>query len=204
MKLTRYMIGYPLVTIFCWTLPTINRVSDLFSSEALSFQASQVTVYIQGFLVFLIYSKTSPALKLWKRFFRQQLSHLNLITSSNAPSSGPALSTAPGPVPSTLSGNCSSPNSFPSNLLHPSSASSNSRPHTQTTLSLDFNLSTRPLAFSSSMSREYCYGDDGDDVSEEDYEEEEYEGHRFQNTVQTRQRWVESSFHIPPILEESP
>jgi hypothetical protein len=55
------------------------------------------------------------------------------------------------------------------------------------------------LAFSSSLSREYCYDDDdGDDG----YEDEEYEGHRFQNSQQTRQRWIESSFNIPPIIEE--
>jgi hypothetical protein len=189
MRLARYMIGYPLVTIFCWTLPTIQRISDLFSVQPLSFGASQVTVYIEGFLIFLIYCKTSPALKLWDKALRQLLSDLHLVKPQSTPSVS-STSPAPGLTPLNLPPSSNSLNR---------SLQSSGRVLTNESLSIDFNLSSRPLAFSSSLSREYCYDDDdGDDG----YEDEEYEGHRFQNSQQTRQRWIESSFNIPPIIEE--
>lgn len=170
MKLSRYMIGYPLVTVFCWTLPTIQRLGDLFSWDSSQFSdAAAVTVYIQGFLVFIIYCKTSPVLKLWKKCIYQMFIKLKIIT----------------PPPQTSQHHLPHQISFPSNMsLQPPP-----RIYTNETNSTEY---PRPMVFSSSNN--YDYDDDEMD--------EEYEGHRYQNTSHDRQRWFDSSFNIPPSSEE--
>jgi hypothetical protein len=180
------MIGYPLVTVFSWTLPTIQHIGDFFSWENDLFsQISQVTVYIQGFLVFLIYCKTSPALRLWKRLVRQTLYPLPPQRWSRSQTTAAAAS------------DLKHTSSYPSNMsLQPRLWT------TETNSTTDF--ASRRMAFHSSASADYQFGDDDpEEGNEEDGEgEEEYEGHRFQNTSVTRLRWLASSFQIPPISED--
>jgi hypothetical protein len=176
------MIGYPLVTVFCWTLPTAQHIGDLFSwDNDLFSEISQVTVYIQGFLVFLIYCKTSPAIKLWKRAFRQ------IFQPPPPPPPPPQQSQSQSQISVTLPHT----SSYPSNMsLQPRLFT------TETSSTTDMNFSRR-MVFQSSDSIDYHFGDE-----EEDEDEEEYEGHRFQNTSLNRQRWLDSSFQIPPIISE--
>lgn len=177
------MVGYPLVTVFSWILPTAQHICDLYSwDNDLFSQVSQVTEYIQGFLVFLIYCKTSPALKLWMRAFRK-------IFNPPPPSLQQQSQTQ-----SQASAILRHTSSYPPNMsLAPRLFT------TETSSTSDMSPSFRRMVFESSENADYHFGDD----DEEEYEEEEeYEGHRFQNTSLTQQRCLDSSFRIPPIISE--
>lgn len=71
MKLSRRMIGYPVVTILSWTIPTILRIGETFGwqSPDILDQIGRITIYIHGFLIFLVYCSTSPCLQIWKQYF---------------------------------------------------------------------------------------------------------------------------------------
>lgn len=175
------MVGYPLVTVFSWILPTAQHICDLYSwDNDLFSQVSQVTEYIQGFLVFLIYCKTSPALKLWMRAFRKIFNP-------------PPPSLQQSQTQSQASAILRHTSSYPPNMSLPPRLFT-----TETSSTSDMSPSFRRMVFESSENADYHFGDD----EEEEYEEEEYEGHRFQNTSLTQQRCLDSSFRIPPIISE--